>query len=248
VTGFDKEELNRETVDCFFARDDSWPTLRLGEQSLGVKFYGALYNMVHGSDSSSSGSSSSSDRSWSKSRTRSSSIGGDKDGGNAEGGKDEDGKDDDAISKDNIGTALILEDDIWMEDSSFEEYFGNLLQALPPDFDVVHLGDCLGYKDMWRAKFVAPGLAKPVSEHGNARLFAATNAPCSHAMLVSRAGAFKLLQHALPMTRPLDQHIEYYTKIVTLLNAYYSERDLFWQESQQARSGTLAESTGIRDR
>jgi len=202
VTGFDKEELSRETVDCFFAKDDSWPTLRPGEQSLGVKFYSALYDIV----------------------MRSSHKG--------------------TISN----TALILEDDIWMDDSSFEEYFGNLLQALPPNFDVVHLGDCLGYKDMWRATFVASGLPKPVSERGGARLFEATNAPCSHAMLVSRSGALKLLRHALPMTRPLDQHIEYYTKNVTLLNAYYSERDLFWQESQQARSGKLAESTGIRDR
>lgn len=202
VTGFDKEELSRETVDCFFAKDDSWPTLRPGEQSLGVKFYSALYDIV----------------------MRSSDIG--------------------TISD----TALILEDDIWMDDSSFDEYFGNLLQALPPNFDVVHLGDCLGYKDMWRATFVASGLSKPVSEHGGARLFEATNAPCSQAMLVSRSGALKLLRHALPMTRPLDQHIEYYTKNVTLLNAFYSERDLFWQESQQARSGKLAESTGIRDR
>jgi len=50
------------------------------------------------------------------------------------------------------------------------------------------------------------------------------------------------------MTRPLDQHIEFYTKNVTLLNAYYSERDLFWQGSQEARSGKLAERTRIRDR
>ena len=151
VTGFDKEELSRETVDCFFAKDDSWPTLRPGEQSLGVKFYSALYDIV----------------------MRSSDIR--------------------TISN----TALILEDDIWMDDSSFDEYVGNLLQVLPPNFDVVHLGDCLGYKDMWRATFVASGLSKPVSEHGGARLFEATNVPCSHAMLVSRLRALKLLRHAL---------------------------------------------------
>ena len=63
------------------------------------------------------------------------------------------------------------------------------MQALPPNFDVVHLGDCLGNKDMWGVNFVASGLSKPVSEHGGARLFEATNAPCSHTMLVSRSEA-----------------------------------------------------------
>ena len=209
VRGFDKEVVTKEIIDCFFARDDIWPPLRPGEQSLGLKFYGALHDIAMRSSSS----------------------------------KNSD--------EETIKNALIVEDDIWMGDdasSSFDEYFANVLRALPTDYDVVHLGDCLGFKDMWRNKFVASGLAKPVSEHGNARIFVATNAPCSHAMLVSRKGALKLLQHALPMTRPLDQHIEYYTKNVTLLNAYYSERDLFWQESQQSRSGKLVESTGIRDR
>lgn len=150
-----------------------------------------------------------------------------------------------------VRNALIVEDDVWMgsdDDSSFSEYFADVLQALPADYDVVHLGDCLGYKDMWRSRFVSSGSLKPTSQHGKARIFEATNAPCSHAMLVSYKGALKLLRHALPITRPLDQHIEFYTKNVTLLRSYYSERDLFWQESQQTRSGILAESTGIRDK
>ena len=221
VTSFDKEELTREIVDCFFTEDDSWPPLRPGEQSLGIKFYGALYDMV----------------------TRA---------------KHESKTDSKAGSKP-IENVLIVEDDIWMSGQddnstasssspSFDEYFADVLRALPADYDVVHLGDCLGYKNAWRSGFVATGVLKPASQHGKARIFEATNAPCSHAMLVSRAGALKLLLHALPITRPLDQHIEFYTKNVTLLRAYYSEHDLFWQESQQAPSGKLAESTGIRDR
>ena len=199
VMSLDKEELDQETVDCFFAKDDSWPPLRPGEQSVSLKFYGALYDMVND------------------------------------------------VGKP-ISSVLFVEDDIWIDDASFDKDIADVMQALPRDYDVLHLGDCLGYKNMWRTNFVATGLAKPVSEYGSARIFRATNAPCAHAFLVSRAGALKLLQQALPMTRPLDQHIEYYTKNVTLLNAYYSERDLFWQESQEARSGKLAERTGIRDR
>lgn len=222
MTSFDKEELTREIVDCFFAKDDSWPPLRPGEQSLGLKFYGALYDMV----------------------TRA---------------KHDSEADSKAGSKP-VENVIIAEDDISMSEQddkstvsssspSFDEYFADVLRALPVDYDVVHLGDCLGYKDAWRSRFVVSGKLKPTSQHGRARIFEATNAPCSHAMLVSRADALKLLRHALPMTRPLDQHIEFYTKNVTLLRAYYSEHDLFWQDSQVARSGTLlAESTGIRDR
>lgn len=47
VISLDKEELDRETVDCFFTKDDSWPPLRPGEQSVSLKFYGALYDMVN---------------------------------------------------------------------------------------------------------------------------------------------------------------------------------------------------------
>lgn len=206
VTSFDKEEITHEIVDCFFAKDDSWAMLRPGEQSLVLKFYGALYDMVMTMRS---------------------------------------------VDTKPIQNALVVEDDIWMgadDDGFFDRYFADILRALPTDYDVVHLGDCLGYKDAWRSRFVLSGTLLPASQHGIARIFEATNAPCSHAMLISRKGAIKLLQHALPITRPLDQHIEFYTKNVTLLRAYYSERDLFWQESQQARSGKLAESTGIRDR
>ena len=38
VTSFEQEEMTPEVVDCFFGKDDSWPLLRPGEQSLVLKF------------------------------------------------------------------------------------------------------------------------------------------------------------------------------------------------------------------
>ena len=81
----------------------------------------------------------------------------------------------DTVGKPPTSNALLVESQIWIDDASFDKHIAEVMQkTLPRDYDVLHLGDCLGYTNMWRNNFVATGLAKPFSYYDSARIFRAT--------------------------------------------------------------------------
>lgn len=93
--------------------------------------------------------------------------------------------------------AVILEDDVRL-DAQFGPALAQIA-LLPADWDVIKLGS-ISHKPIFKKRALTDALS----------LCVYAKVPiCTHAQVISRRGATKLLAHAVPFGRPVDVDIQY---------------------------------------
>jgi len=126
-----------------------------------------------------------------------------------------------AIQRNNCTRALVLEDDV-QEDGKLPTTLVALLSEamglLPPDFDILFVGGCLGIKCSQSAQRIS---GKGVS------LCRAERSRCGDAYIISLQGAAKLIK-SLPIRAPIDWQMNYESSV---LNMWYSDPPLFSQNN-----------------
>jgi glycosyl transferase family 25 len=110
--------------------------------------------------------------------------------------------------------ALFLEDDIIIP-ANFKEQFSDLLQNLPPKWDIIFLGGCNIKGNLTEnKKFIIPNVYE--NEYNL----------CAHALLVNKTSINKLLKITKPIYRPIDSLLrEYFSE----LNVYFTYPNIIMQ-------------------
>lgn len=125
----------------------------------------------------------------------------------------------DALNK-NYKNILVLEDDVFFTDD-FNEYFKNVIEELPKDYDILYLG----YKDT---------ICNPPKDTSFNYIYKPIFPLLTHAMIISNEGLKKLLKN---ITK-IDDHIDWIiAKNEKKLNIYVSLKKIvnqIWEDSNNS--------------
>jgi GR25 family glycosyltransferase involved in LPS biosynthesis len=124
------------------------------------------------------------------------------------------------IVKNNLDTALILEDDVILEDN-FSEKFNKQLEMTPPDWDVIFIGSGCNLKIP--SEQIKKGTTAYLKEHPASK--------CSDSYIIKKSSAEKFLNNIIPFTFPTDFELNY-QMLIHNMKVYWWEPSITKQGSE----------------